>query len=233
MNRRTALASACGLAALVATAGAGPTAARAAASRCEMRPLATSIEREPLKLDLHAGYGMLTVRNRGDLALDVRGSFPHAAYMSFTTYTNGALRSTVLDRDIQPDAGSVNPFRSGAPVSAPNRAFRLRIAPRGSVAARTGGSTLDLPAGDLVTIFYRVYQPDPGYSRFGGALPAVTAVSASDPAREAGCEQLATSPEAWLHFPAEIQGILPFRRREIPRPDPTRVMFFRPPNAAV
>jgi len=208
-------------------------AATAAAARCNVLPLALPVVRSPIRFEMHAGYGVLFLHNTGDLALRVRGDFPHANYMSFASYSGGSLKDAIIDSGIEPDAGSTNPFRVGSDVDARKRSYRLGIAPGGSAAASAEPTMLRLPAADVVTVIYRVYESDRGYPRFGGALPEIRAVSASNPDRNVACPELLTSPAGWFDLPTEIQGILPPSFHSIPRPDPDRVLFFRAPTSGI
>jgi hypothetical protein len=66
-------------------------------------------------------------------------------------------------------------------------------------------------------VIMRSYWSQPGYSRFGGSLPGVQAVSANNPATRVACPPIdATIPP--------LPGIRP------PRPQPGKILFFRPPN---
>jgi len=57
--------------------------------------------------------------------LVVKGEFPHMRHWSFTTYSeDGVPRDSIDDLDIDPDAGSFNPFRRGVPRDATRAASR-------------------------------------------------------------------------------------------------------------
>ncbi len=81
-------------------------------------------------------------------------TYPHARYFQFALYkaergTFVSIGEALAGQDIEPDAGSTNPFKVGANRLAEPRNFTLRIVakdrPEGSEGARCG--TLSTRAG--------------------------------------------------------------------------------------
>lgn len=109
----------------------------------------------------------------------VKGEFPRMRHWSFTTYSeNGVPRDVLDDIDIEPDAGSVNPFRAGVPRDAQPRRYTFTIAngappePK-SARPRNTVHTLAEP-GMPIGMHMRNYVPDRGLDYLGGvALPEV------------------------------------------------------------
>lgn len=66
-------------------------------------------------------------RPRGSRLL-LRGDFPHSRYFSLTSYDGlGQAIDGIADYQIDPDAGSVNPFRVGASRVAANRSYTVEV----------------------------------------------------------------------------------------------------------
>ncbi len=111
--------------------------------------------------------------------LRLKGTFPHARYSSITAYnTLGAIQDALADFQLNPDAGSVNPFRAGVARSAAKRSFTVTLA--GDLLAappdpdqRTNGPARNTlhPAfagSDVQLVVWRVYVPDRGRDLRGG-----------------------------------------------------------------
>ncbi|HEY3703136.1 MAG TPA: hypothetical protein VGL32_12825, partial [Acidimicrobiales bacterium] len=113
--------------------------------------------------------------------LTIRGQYPHARYMSFTSY-NPALQSAdgLNDQAIAPDPGSVDPFLAGESRRATHRSYTATVvfgrrpaspAPNTLYTTSADGSR----TGDAFQVFYRVYRPDRGLDATGAVgLPSVT-----------------------------------------------------------
>lgn len=196
------------------------------ASSCAFVPVASDIDILPAKEDLHAGYHVGSLPNSGNVSLVVHGEFPHSVMLTWVVYdSNAQIYSTVTDQQITPDPGNVNPFVEGARVLAPNRAYTLFLTQPGHPvpAGIPRSNVVFLPpaAGNpTLYIIMRTYWSQPGYSRFGGAVPAVQAVSAADPATPVTC-------------PPIVAAIPPLPGIRPPSPQPGSILFFRPPNDLV
>ncbi|MFL6023094.1 MAG: hypothetical protein ACJ72O_07115 [Marmoricola sp.] len=116
-------------------------------------------------------------------AIELKGQFPHARYMSLQTYSTTLQTATNLrDEQIDPDPGSTNPFRVGANRNATKRDYTVRIV--------AGAPPADPPANTLYNnsadgtrsgngFAYRIYLPDNGSGAFGGVpAPAITLILA-------------------------------------------------------
>src|SRR5437879_716955 len=58
--------------------------------------------------------------------IELTGQFPHARYMSLQTYSLSLQTASNLhDDQIDPDPGSINPFRVGADRNATNRSYTV------------------------------------------------------------------------------------------------------------
>src|ERR1041384_865054 len=131
--------------------------------------------RFPINMDTHAAYAIYVFRADDRVGLNITGDFPYAAFLSFTTYSeNGLLFDALLDKDIVPSSGSVNPFTNGALVNAPNRSYRIMVLPYGVASPATNIKSISmppLPTGStsmLTTLVLRTYLAEPGRSRLGG-----------------------------------------------------------------
>jgi hypothetical protein len=202
-----------------------------------MHPDAT---RFPINMDTHAGYAIYIYPNDGTIALKIAGSFPYSAFLSFTSYNaKGLLFDALVDKDIMPDSGSVNPFQNGALVNAPSRSYHALVLPNGQSASGhvSSVSMPPLQSGASAVLVMRVYLPEPRLDRMGGVpLPVITAVSPKDQQTPMPCP--ASSTTAKTSGPTE-SGIPPFGSFESkgfpqpPDPKDGKVLFYRPPVYAV
>jgi hypothetical protein len=116
--------------------------------------------------------------------IELSGQFPHARYMSLQTYSLLLQTATNLrDEQIEPDAGSTNPFRAGANRNATRRAYTVRIMPGRPPASGAAPNTLYANSTDGskagIAFAYRIYLPDRGAGAFGGVpAPRITIVLA-------------------------------------------------------
>lgn len=102
--------------------------------------------------------------------LTLRGAFPHARYSSLNSYDNlGASQTSLPDRDITPDPGSINPGLPGANRTATNRSYTVEVRGEAPPATPAGNTLYAAPVADgYQTIIYRVYIPDRGRDLAGG-----------------------------------------------------------------
>ncbi|MDP9142491.1 MAG: hypothetical protein M3O62_17105 [Pseudomonadota bacterium] len=152
-------------------------------------------------LEKYANYWISALAIPPGGHIRIRGEFPHSRYMSFNIYSPTFKPIGVLsDIDIHPNAGSMNPFISGADRNAENRAFSIRVLPEFPPDTERAPNTLynylplnglsatieellpidllgiPLPSNILIMI-YRVYLPDTTMSRSGGVdLPDIEIV---------------------------------------------------------
>ena len=71
-------------------------------------------------MDIEASYWPARFKLAPGEKLVLAGYYPHARYASVNSYGGGAPTSSLVDADIEPDAGSTNPFRQGARRDTPN-----------------------------------------------------------------------------------------------------------------
>ena len=106
----------------------------------------------------------------------MRGDFPHMRHWSFTTYSdNGVPRDAVSDINIDPDPGSLNPFRAGVRRDAQPRRYTITIANGEPPAARPANTVYTrAPAMTAIGMHMRNYVPDRDLDWTGGAgVPSV------------------------------------------------------------
>ncbi|MBS0344714.1 MAG: hypothetical protein JSS56_29775, partial [Proteobacteria bacterium] len=108
--------------------------------------------------------------------LVVRGQYPHMRHWNFNTYNpKGEPQDALNDNEINPDAGSSNPFRDGVARDAKERSYTFYIV-SGHAPAQRAANTLytNAPAGDDVFMWMRNYVPDHSADYLGGVkLPEV------------------------------------------------------------
>ena len=101
----------------------------------------------------------------------VRGEFPHMRYWSFATYSDKAIPLDMLqDFEIDPDAGSFNPFRPGISRDVSPRRYTLTIVNGSPPESRPRNTlyTLNEP-GKTIALHMRNYIPDQGLDFLGQA----------------------------------------------------------------
>lgn len=118
--------------------------------------------------------------------LTFHSKFPHARYFQFALYkaehnTFVSIGEALRGPDIEPDPGSVNPFRVGADRRADNRGCTLRIVaedpPRDPARRGTNAMYVGRDGGEIQGVI-RIYLPDKGWD---GAGWAPLDASAPDP----------------------------------------------------
>lgn len=143
----------------------------------------------------------------------MKGEFPHERHWSFTTYsTSGVPRDSIDDVDIEPDAGSQNPFRAGVLRDVAQRRYTIAIANGEAPAAKVPNTVYTLAsAGAEIGMHMRNYVPDRSVDYLGAvALPEVElhyangrilkgeeACAASDAPLRGKQVPLAVNPKLW------------------------------------
>ena len=76
----------------------------------------------------HAIYFGAYFRRPAGSKLVLHGQYPHSRNFNFVTYTpNSVILDGVYDEQINPDPGSINPFRAGESRTATNRSFSVEV----------------------------------------------------------------------------------------------------------
>ena len=106
-----------------------------------------------------------------------KGRYPHLRHWGFVLYTQdgGFPTNALSDAEIDPDAGSSNPFRSGVRRDVTDRNYTIQIV-NGAPPANPPANTLYThgEAGKPVPLIMRNYVPDAGADVLGNvAFPAV------------------------------------------------------------
>lgn len=126
--------------------------------------------------DLNSAYWTAPFRADPTVTYTITGTFPSDRYTSFQAYTTSAAAvSEVLDVDIVPDAGSVNPLVAGTARGVGTYTLRLVVGP---TPTQPLSNTLYVSAPPTATIdlFYRAYLADTGATPSGNVpLPVLTA----------------------------------------------------------
>jgi hypothetical protein len=100
--------------------------------------------------------------------LSLNGRFPHARYSSFNAYENGASATSLSDRAIRPDRGSINPSIPGADRNAKKRSYSIRVLGQDPPASPAVNTLYAAPEAGYQDVLYRVYIPDQGRNLSGG-----------------------------------------------------------------
>jgi len=118
--------------------------------------------------DQNSSYWMATLQLPSGSTLVLRGRYPYGRYFQFALYRPDPLGSftatseAVVDHEIEPNEGSVNPYVPGAPRLLDARDYTLRIVTEDSPARREDRKRNTLYAGNdgYIMMVYRVYLPD-------------------------------------------------------------------------
>ena len=162
--------------------------------------------------------------------LVLTGEFPHARYMSFNTYREGAPVSTISDIDIVPVGKSINPFIAGNRRDGTAHGFRL-VGSTGPQTPLTPKGTLPIgETGTEIQLVYRVYMPDSGNDLRGGvALPSATIENADGTELDEAetCEAIVSKDRSIpiLSIPADL-----WRSVVAGSPDPATAPALDPPK---
>ena len=206
-------------------------------TNCQWRiELAPDAVRSPVQMDIHAGYRIFVFQSDGTVGYTLRGRFPFAAFLSFTIYNpDGALHAALTDYQIEPDAGSINPFAADQLVNAPNRSYTITVLPDGTIPVPSMSNPIFLPppphGSNVLTavLVQRVYLAEPQVNdRFGGVdAPTIEPFEVSNPSIPAGC------PTGDFSAIASQFGNLGGNFRQSPSPQNGKISFYRPPISQV
>jgi hypothetical protein len=135
--------------------------------------------------DTNVAYYYTRFQLPAGATVTLRGQFPHARFFSLTTYVTkesvtGYPSTSIYDEQINPDAGSINPFRPGEKRKAKNRSYTVTI---------SGQTPPETPAPNMlyvgqegktaetqqVEMIMRLYRTDKNLEANGGVpLPSPT-----------------------------------------------------------
>ena len=124
--------------------------------------------------DTDATYWTMPVDTTQWKQVILQGQYPQSRFFSFTTYVaQGSAADAILDINIDPDAGSSNPFLHQS--SGQQHNYTVNVGgPSGQTNQVNFGNTR------LAWIIYRIYVANQGLDRMAGVpLPAVTLVDAN------------------------------------------------------
>ena len=154
--------------------------------------------------DTDVGYYYTRFQLPAGATVTLHGQFPHSRFTSLTTYKTvggvaGISSTWLLDKQIKPDRGSINPFLPGAARNSNKRAYTVTISgqvppaipARNTLYAGQAGMTGQT---QQVELGFRVYRPDSGYNAAGGVplpAPTVNLPGGAKPTGQAACTALA------------------------------------------
>lgn len=139
--------------------------------------------------------------------LELQGEFAHARYQSFISYDErGQPVESLADYLIEPEAGSVNPYRPGADRHAVARRYTVEVITGKRGDRLQEGEYLDGHSRNLLhapqyapgqqTLIYRIYVPNLGLDVDGGVglpRPVLTLASGERLEGAAACQALKAS----------------------------------------
>ncbi len=130
--------------------------------------------------------------------LKLEGRFPHARYSSFNAYEgSGTSASSLSDRSIRPDPGSINPSRPGKNRKTGKRSYTVSVLGQAEPQKPARNTLYAEPlSGTFQDILYRVYVPDRGRDLSGGSglpKPSLKLADGRVLTGEALCSELSSS----------------------------------------
>jgi hypothetical protein len=147
--------------------------------------------------DTGAAYWSASFTLPEDTELQIAGDYPYARYSSLVLYdAKGEPTDSLHDTDIEPDAGSRNPYRQGADRSARPRHWSVRVQAADLPSPRAQNHLYSGKQQREVSLLYRIYVPDRKYGRTGGVpLPQAQLVDSSGVvlAEAASCKRIAAN----------------------------------------
>ncbi|MFC1579097.1 hypothetical protein ACFL3Y_01770 [Pseudomonadota bacterium] len=107
--------------------------------------------------------------------LTIENRFPHARYISFSSYyALGGTIDNLMDKDILPDTGATNPFVAGNSRNDPARNYTLTIKADNQANCPSSSNIVET-TDTLAMLMYRIYRPDAMSDALGDeGLPRVT-----------------------------------------------------------
>lgn len=221
--------------------GAALPPAATAASTCPYHFAWPLVTRYPRQADPGASYQYYALKTgeqsegvpQSDIGFAVRGQFPYANWMSWTTVNAQVIAYSVIsDKAIKPAPGSVNPFQdTSASVFSTPRDYNIIIVPGSGTPFTPGGPVPADPTnpylvaaqaagwntmtfatdGPATGIAGRVYSPFPGYNRAGAFGPTNTpyaVISAFDlrTGKPIDCQTMNIWPDALVQDPNKGTG---------------------------
>jgi hypothetical protein len=183
--------------------------------------------------DTSANYWVTHYEGPAGASLVIRGTYPAARFFSFAVQdTAGTTLGSLRDDRLDPDHGSVNPFRS--PAGRGSARHYTATIDFGSAPARPApntiyaGTTLDGEPNAAGTLIYRVYVPTDQKDRLGGApLPSLALRTAGGEVPVSfvpGCSALPPNVSAGLN--ATVDGVS--RPAAVPASQPSNKAYADP-----
>ena len=162
--------------------------------------------------------------------ITLHGQFPHARFFSLTTYASkgteqGLPLTSIYDAQINPEAGSVNPFRPGEDRKAKNRSYTITISGQ-TTPAEPAPNTLYVgqegKTGETqqVEMIMRVYRPDKN-------LEANAGVPLPSPAVNIEGQEPITEEAAACAAVSDVSGIATLPEYLIQAPTPATYVHLR------
>jgi len=131
----------------------------------------------PYLPDIYSNYWAsgFNLSSTTDVGFRIHGEYSFARYMSFNIYdgTIGTALSGILDRDIQPNCISENPYDGGEELAA-DRSYLVHLLPQGTDADDLVNPVFYDPELDNITVLLRYYVPE-GDQQASVPLPTVEA----------------------------------------------------------
>lgn len=139
-----------------------------------------------LAVDTDVAYYYTRFQLPAGATITLHGQFPHSRFFSLTTYVSrgtesGLPATSIYDSQINPDPGSVNPYRPGESRSSKHRSYTVTISGQTTPAEPAVNTLYAGQAGKTgetqqVELVMRIYRPDRNLEADGGVpLPSPTA----------------------------------------------------------
>ena len=168
--------------------------------------------------DLAVTYWISQFKLPAGAKLELKGQFPRARYLSFTSYNPiGQPVDGLADDTIAPDVGSANPFLANAQRQGNKRNYTVAVQSRPMVAgvrvdeSTRPANTLFVPTDESTyQVWMRIYAPDGGRDAMGGVplpKPVMTLADGRTIEGEAMCRQYVVKDGAVRDYRAPKEGM--------------------------
>ncbi len=158
--------------------------------------------------DTNAAYGLMSFMGNPNRKFVIKGEFPKARFLSIESEETQMEKKVdgILDFNIEPDDGSLNPFRENVDMNTPHRSYTVEALSYDVPTSRK--NILRLPNNRRIhNLMFRIYSPSSGVTLTKESFPRIFAVNANTGA-PMSCPTKVYH-DFYFHFPQILTAIIP------------------------
>jgi hypothetical protein len=161
--------------------------------------------------DTYAAYAVFSYENDHRTGFRLKASFPNARFFSIENYRSqkNSDFDAIVDRDIEADLGSVNPFKPGVSWRYLDQSFTIEVIPQNAPKRHPNTLRIDSTS-DKGSIWLRIYSPNVGVGITSDDLPMIEAFDPFTGASKA-CPEGFDVPY-FTAYPQALTHIVPRRK---------------------